>query len=90
MDLVHEWERHNAAILRDYLIGTILVILKPNGTWMAPNPAPLSSETVEEVFKVVVASPHYQHQTLATRCNDLKEVRVEDGEITVSGDPKLN
>jgi hypothetical protein len=79
-------EAHNMAIMFFYLRDTILPILKSNGLWMAPDPAPLSAEQVKYVFgRLVETLPENKRTvTFRTRTKDNKLVEFRQGEVIVS------
>ena len=69
---VHQATLHNCLL-------TILSSLSPHGVWAAPNPAPLTANEVEEVFKTVKKSHRYKKQTLMTLTSDSFVVSMKDG-----------
>lgn len=76
------FEKHNLAILVHYVRDTVLPMLKDDGVWMAPDPAPLNGEDVERAFAAICQSPNYSRQHLSTRTQDGFLVTAYNGVIT--------
>lgn len=71
----------NKAIMLNFLTYSILPILKPDGVWAAPNPAPLTAEEVIPIFELVAANPRYQRQHLTTATEDDQLVHLQNGVV---------
>lgn len=59
-------------------------ILKPEGRWVSPDPAPLTVEQIKVAFNRVKKHPEYQHQTLITHTREGVQVGLIDGHVTTN------
>lgn len=72
----------NQAVLLDFMLESILPVLRPDGVWMPTAIAPLPANEVEEVFKLVARHENYKRQHLATRTNDNYVVDLMNGVVS--------
>lgn len=79
----------NRQILRRYLTQDILPLLTSEGFWGAPDPAPLSSDEVIEVFEQVANHSSYENQRLEIATADGKRVSLNNGKISIV-EPETN
>lgn len=76
------------ATLYSFLRQQILPMLKDDGVWMAPDPAPLNAEEVSAIFESVAGLADYSRQQLITRTDDHKMVTLLNGIVTVEPEPE--
>jgi hypothetical protein len=79
--------RLDAIILRNYT-AEMIDIIKPHGTWIAPDPAPLSVEEMVPMLKAGIEASNYRGQTLSLIAEDGRKIRIHKGDIEIE-DPKV-
>ena len=76
----------NQRILEEWTIGFVLPMLKPEGIYMVPDPAPLSTEEVVAALEAVRdSSAYYEGQTVIVPDRDGVLVQLRAGEIEIGG-----
>ena len=80
---IGEKAKDNTDILYLYCI-EMCKILKPDGFWASPDPAPLTADQIREAYERVKKDPAYQGQTLITRTPQGIRVGMTNGRISVA------
>lgn len=78
------------AIFRQFLTDLISDdgILKQDGLWIAPDPAPLTAAEVREMFEDLRTDYRYSRQHFSTRTVDGMAVSMLNGVITTEPEPE--
>lgn len=74
----------NKRVMHDWLVETILPILKPEGMWIAPDPAPLLASDIEGIFERIAAHRNYERQLLISDSLDGCTVMLRDGRTQIT------
>lgn len=69
-------------------LDNMLGLLKSDGVWVAPDPAPLTAREVADTFELAAADPRYQRQHFSTRTVDGQAVTLLNGLIDIHPEPE--